>query len=123
MDEDAVEYVEITTAVTRGRIVIDLVGERYDIRKPKMHGLIDAVRRLQPGDENTQSSMLKQVAVFGEMEEWLFSCFKPEDAKRIRQRLADDNDDLDVPQIMDAFKAVVEKVSERPILSPSASQE
>ena len=126
MDEDAVEHIEIqATPASRGTIVIDLVGERYRMRKPKLHGLMDTFRKMKGADLEGDSVRAGQrgVEMFSEVEDWMLGLFADGAGERIRQRLADDDDDLDVDHIMQAFQAIVAKVSGRPTKSLSDSSQ
>lgn len=90
---------------------VDLGGDIYEFKVPKLYGLMSAVKDLSSiGSEGG----LDEAAAFARIEEWLFSALSDDDAARLIARFEDPEDSLDVPHMMELFQELVKKASDRP---------
>lgn len=117
-DDDA-EIIEITTTRPVGkRIPFRIGGEVYRFKQPKMHGLLAAVQRIQ-ANRGKDDQLQAGIGMFEEVERWLFRCLDDDDAERLKARLADEDDEVDVDHIAQVFQQLVGKASGRNPTSPS----
>jgi hypothetical protein len=91
-------------------MAVDLGGDLYEFRVPKLYGLMNAVKELTKAGEGG----MEEAAVFGKIEDWLFGAMAEDDAERLRSRFADEDDSLDVPHMMQVFQELVKRAAERP---------
>lgn len=92
-------------------MTVDLGGDLYEFKVPKLYGLMNAVRDLT---STGSDSGLEEAAVFGRIEDWLFSALPEDQAERLKARFADNDDPLDVNHLMQVFQELVKKASDRP---------
>lgn len=95
----------------RRRLTFNVGGEIYAFRVPKLYGLMDAVAKIQDGAGQGGTA---EAAMFGKIEAWLFDALDPEDAGRIRARLRDEDDDLDIEHLVALFQELVKAASKAP---------
>lgn len=90
-------------------ITFRLGEESYGFRVPKLHGVLETMAALAKVDETNA-----EARAYGEIADWLLAALSDEDAARIRERLADDEDGLDFVHIIEAFKELAKAASSRP---------
>lgn len=110
MDDDVVE-IEVPEKAAAKPVRFLIAGEIYQFRVPKLYGLMNTVRGLQ---DNKGPKGMAEIAMFGKIEDWLFNAVSKADAKRIQDRLADENDTLDVEHLVEVFQQLVKAASDRP---------
>lgn len=90
-------------------IDIDLVGVRYKITPPKA-GLAIQIARL-----SVDTSGQNTVKVLDLLDKWIDRAFGEEQAAAVRARMyEDDEDQLDLPHLIELVKAVMETQSGNP---------
>ena len=82
-------------------VVID--GEEFVFERQKAYPLFKALE--------TAKGEIKQ---FEKVEAWLFGALPEDQAERLRKRLEDPEDDLDVPHLVEVFQGLVQGVADRP---------
>lgn len=103
------DVIDIDVPAREKRVMrFQVAGTIYDFSVPKMYKLMDAIKEIQnsTGDQN--------VAMFDKVESWLFDAMKPADAKALRSRLLDDDDDVDIEHLVAVFQELTKAASERP---------
>lgn len=95
----------------RRQLTFNVGGEIYAFRVPKLYGLMDAVAKIQDGANKGGAA---EAAMFGKIEAWLFDALDKDQADRIRARLRDDDDDLDVEHLVALFQELVKVASKAP---------
>lgn len=110
MDDDVIE-IEVPEKPQAAPLRLMLAGEIYEFRVPKVYGLMSTVRGLQ---DNKGPKGMAEVAMFGKIEDWLFGAMNKADEKRVRARLDDQDDQLDVAHLIEAFQHLVKAASDRP---------
>lgn len=101
-------------AQPREQITVNLVGEEYLVDPPKgTYGIKLAQRAKEAGDDTDASWAL--------IEGWVQKAFGKKQSKKVLERLMDDDDDLDVPHIMQLIEALAETVTGDPTTSSSDS--
>ena len=90
-------------------ITFRLGEERYEFRVPKLHGVLETMAAIAKVDQDNA-----EARAYGEIAEWLLGALSDDDAARIRERLADDDDGLDYVHIIEAFKELAKAASSRP---------
>lgn len=89
-------------------LTVRLGDDEYEFRVPKLYGLLDAIKGIQA------DGGLGDAQVFGKVEAWLFDALPAADAKRIKARLHDEDDDLDVEHLVEVFKQLTKVAANRP---------
>jgi hypothetical protein len=110
VDEGVIE-IEVAERKDAKPLRFLVAGEVYEFRVPKLYGLMRTVRGLQ---DNKKQDGMAEVAMFGKIEDWLFSATSKADASRIRSRLEDPDDTLDVEHLVEVFQQLVKAASDRP---------
>jgi hypothetical protein len=84
-------------AAPREPITVDLVGKEYVVNPPKaMLGLAIAEAGKNAGEDPS--------AMVGAMNEWILASFGKTEGKKVIARLSAQDDDLDLPEIMDLMQ-------------------
>lgn len=118
---DESEIIEIETTRPVGKhIPFRIGGKVYAFKQPKVHGLLAVVKRIQ-ANKGRDDQAAAGVAMFDEVERWLFRCMDEDDAAELRARLEDDDDEVDVEHISQVFQTLVGKASGKRPTSPSGS--
>lgn len=110
MDEDVIE-IEVAEKPQVAPLRLLLAGEIYEFRVPKLYGLMSTVRGIQ---DSKRPKGMAEVAMFGKIEDWLFGAMSKADANRVRDRLNDEDDSLDVEHLVEVFQHLVKAASDRP---------
>ena len=82
-------------------VVID--GEEFTFARQKAYPLFKALEGAKG-----------EIEQFDRVEAWLFGALPDEQAERLRERLEDPEDDLDVPHLVEVFQSLVQGVASRP---------
>jgi hypothetical protein len=106
---DDVVKIEVKPRPAR-KLTFDLGGEIYTFSIPKVYGLIETIKEAQIGT----GSGVQDAEAFGKIEDWLFSSLSLEEAQRIKERLRDEEDDLDLEHVLEIFQALTKAASDRP---------
>lgn len=113
MDDEQV--IEIETKQPRGKqLTFKIGGELYHFRVPKLYGLVDTVKQIRAQRGGQDGGGLNDVAVFDKIEEWLFDCLDDEEARELKGRLLDDDDEVDVEHLIEVFQRLTAETSGRP---------
>lgn len=110
VDDDVIE-IEVAEKPQVAPLRLLLAGEIYEFRVPKLYGLMSTVRGIQ---DSKGPKGMAEVAMFGKIEDWLFGAMSKADAKRVRDRLEDQDDSLDVEHLVEVFQHLVKAASDRP---------
>lgn len=96
-------------AINADRDVIDvnLVGKKYEVKPPKAFVMLKMSQQLQTAQEDP--ALMIEV-----LESFIDSSFAKADATKIKKRLEDNNDDLDLPHIMEFMEKVMEFATGNP---------
>jgi hypothetical protein len=89
-------------------LTVRLGDDEYEFRVPKLYGLLDAIQGIQT------DGGIGDAQVFGRVEAWVFEALPDEDAQRIRARLHDDDDPLDVEHLVEVFQQLTKVAANRP---------
>ena len=104
------DEVTIEVPVRSERTITFRLGEeRYEFRVPKLHGVLETMAALARVDQDNA-----EARAYGEIAEWLLNALSDDDAARIRERLANDDDGLDYIHILEAFRELAKVASARP---------
>lgn len=106
------------SAAPRKKIPVDLVGVRYQVFPPKGALALElGIQTKKAGDDPS--------AAWDMVEKWVDRAFGKVDARKIKARLSDDNDDLDIAHLMQLMTVLMERMSGNPTSSsdekPSSS--
>lgn len=106
------------SAAPRKKIPVDLVGVRYEVLPPK------GALALQLGIQ-TKKAGDDPGAAWAMVESWVERGFGKANARKIKARLDDDGDDLDISHLMQLMTVLMERLSGNPTSSsdekPSSS--
>lgn len=102
----------VVTAAPREPITVDLVGMEYLLDPPKSTYAIKLARRAKEAGDDTD-------AQWGIIEGWVTRAFGAKQGKKVLERLDDEDDDLDVPHIMNLIEQLAEVTTENPTTSSS----
>lgn len=94
----------------REPVVFEIGDDTFTFNPPKMFTFMDAViqsRESGAGDEQ----------MFGVVMDLLYKSLPVEQGDRLKQRLADDDDALDVEHLVEIFQTLTKAVTDRPTLS------
>lgn len=106
------------TATPREPITIDLVGIEYVIDPPKSTYGIKLARRAKEMAKMSDAEK-GDTDEFEVIEGWVEKAFGPRQAPKVLERLMDDEDDLDIPHIMNLIEQLAELVTDTPTSSSS----
>lgn len=99
-------------AEPRPTILVELVGVEYSVSPPKAAlALKLSVHSKQAMDSKDPEQMDRA------MQEWIATAFDPETAEKVRARLDDPRDALDMPHIGQLMRAVMEATTGNPTTS------
>jgi len=88
------------------KVSIDLIGERYLITPPKASLAVAITQGARNPDEAEEA--------FAKLQDWIDLAFGVKIAVKIRERLDDPKDDLDLDHIMKLMNALMELGGENP---------
>lgn len=89
-----------------------VIGEEtYHFKIPKLYGLMDTIQKIQSDNKGAGAN---DVAVFGKVEAWLFDALDKKESDRLRARLLDPKDDLDIEHLVAVFQELTKIASNRP---------
>jgi len=112
---DDEQVIEIGTKRPQGkRLTFRIGGELYHFKVPKLYGLVDTVKQIRAQRGGQDSSGMSDVAVFDKIEEWLFDCLEEDEARELKTRLLDDEDEVDVEHLIEVFQRLTAETSGRP---------
>lgn len=102
------DVIEIEVKPRERKTLKFMLGEEiYEFGVPKLYGLMSAIKGVQSGDvDNAQA--------FSKVEDWVFGALPAKDAKRLRARLADPDDSLDVEHLVKVFQELTKVAANRP---------
>lgn len=103
-------------AEPREPITVNLVGEEYLVDPPKGTYGIKLAQRAKEAGEDTEAN-------WSVVEGWVQRAFGKKQAKKVLERLMDDDDDLDIPHIMKLIEALAEAITGDPTMSSPDSAE
>ena len=103
------DVIDINVAARGSRATkFRIAGTVYTFTVPKMYRLLDTVKHIQSsgGEAN--------IAMFDKVEAWLFDAMDPAEAEELRDRLMDDDDDVDIQHLIEVFQELTKAASSRP---------
>lgn len=106
MTDDAPIKIE-PKAKDRRTVAFEIGDDIFEFRVPKSYSLMQAIRGMQADGSGTA-----EIEMYHRIEDWLFSSC--EDSDKLRDRLADPDDDLDTDTIVEMFQQLVKAASNRP---------
>jgi hypothetical protein len=99
-------------ADVKKKIIVDLVGEKYSVTPPKTSLAIKVTQRARGAEGKPTRKEADES--FEALQEWIDKAFGVQGAKRVRTRLNDADDDLDLDQIMQLMNVLLEMESGGP---------
>ncbi len=92
---------------TRKSIDIELVGTEYTVRPPKASVAVFLSQALKDAGEDAEK-------LLDGLEKWNLVLFGKEIGPKVTERLKDPDDDLDIPDVVELIRAVMETSGENP---------
>lgn len=103
-DRDSPAAIHIT-ATAREKIRVNLVGKIYLVTPPKTAFAMDLGLAAVSADVESAKEM------FTSLNDWIDDAFGEANGAKVKARLRDKKDQLDIPHVMELMHALIEKTS------------